>query len=199
MRNLVLYGMMGAGKSTVARLVALRLGRPMVDTDTEVECRAGKTIPTIFTADGEPAFRALERQVIAEVACRDGQVVAVGGGAVLDDDNLAALKARGALVWLKAPAEVLAGRLAPAAGPAGGGPGEAGVLRPLLAGRQASVGQLTARLEELLAERNGAYRSAATCVVDAAASPAEVADAVVAWSQTAGEVLTAAERGRLNR
>ncbi|HWP34554.1 MAG TPA: shikimate kinase, partial [Thermodesulfobacteriota bacterium] len=92
-RNLVLVGLMGAGKSAVGRALAARLGRPFVDTDALVEARAGRPIPAIFAAGGEAAFRALEREVVAEVASRGGQVIATGGGAVVDPASRAALRA----------------------------------------------------------------------------------------------------------
>lgn len=142
--NVVLVGFMGAGKSAVGRSVARRLGRPFVDTDQEVERAAGRTIPAIFAAEGEPAFRALERTVVAEVAARRGLVLATGGGAPVDPANLAALKASGLVVYLAARPETLVVRV-------GGGDG-----RPVLAGG----GDEVARIRSLLAVREPAYRQA---------------------------------------
>ncbi len=79
MKNLVLLGMMGTGKSTVAAIIAERLGRVHVDTDSEIERIAGKSIPAIFSEQGEPAFRRLERLAVDHVARRSDQVVSVGG------------------------------------------------------------------------------------------------------------------------
>ena len=91
--NLVLIGLRGTGKSTVGRLLAERLQRPFFDTDTLVQQRAGKTIREIFEQDGEAAFRALESAVVRECAQQRNAVLATGGGAVLDPQNTAALRA----------------------------------------------------------------------------------------------------------
>jgi len=144
--NIVLVGMMGSGKSAVGRTLASMLGRPFVDTDAEIEARSGRPIPAIFAAEGEAAFRALEAAVIAEVAGRDGQVIATGGGAVVNPANRAALRASGLVFWLDAPPAVLLERAA-AQGLAG---------RPLLAGPD-PLGRLTA----LAAQRAAAYAEAA--------------------------------------
>jgi shikimate kinase len=79
---IVLVGFMGAGKTTVGRLLAAKLGVPFTDSDHVIEDRAGKPIPRIFTEDGEPAFRQLEHDVIADLLGGDDLVLAVGGGAV---------------------------------------------------------------------------------------------------------------------
>jgi shikimate kinase len=106
--RLLLVGMMGAGKSTVARLAAARLGWAWVDTDTEVARTAGASIPDLFARHGEPAFRLEESRVLADVLRGDGPlVVSVGGGAVLDEANRAAMRAAGTVVWLRARPETL--------------------------------------------------------------------------------------------
>lgn len=81
----VLVGVMGAGKTTVGAAVAAELGVPFADTDSIIEERAGKPIPEIFVDDGEPAFRALERQVVAEALETYDGILALGGGAILDE------------------------------------------------------------------------------------------------------------------
>src|SRR5688500_2590703 len=81
--NLLLIGYRGTGKSTVARLVAERLNWPWLDADVELERRAGKSIAAIFAEDGEPAFRDLESQVLAELVQADRHVLALGGGVIL--------------------------------------------------------------------------------------------------------------------
>src|SRR5581483_1784207 len=86
-RNLVLIGMSGTGKSRVGRLVAERLRWRFLDTDLEIERRAGRSVQEIFAADGEERFRTLEREVIAKIAQRSGAVISTGGGAVLDPGN----------------------------------------------------------------------------------------------------------------
>ncbi len=111
-RNLVLIGMSGAGKSRVGRLVAQRLRWRFVDTDVEIERTTGRSVPDIFAADGEAAFRAVERAVVARAARRAGAVIATGGGAVLDPANRALLFSGNLVICLVASAEQIAERLA---------------------------------------------------------------------------------------
>lgn len=105
--NVVLIGYRGCGKTTVGRLLASRLGRPFIDTDTLIEEGAGATIRELFSDGAEEAFRDLESEVVWEVARRDHQVISTGGGVVLRESNAIALKRNGKLVWFTAPAEVL--------------------------------------------------------------------------------------------
>ena len=105
MKNIVLIGMMGSGKSTCGRLLADRLGRPFVDCDEVIEGFAGRSIPEIFEAEGEEGFRELESQVIRELSRQEGLVIATGGGAVLRQANVSALRDNGAIVFLNRPAE----------------------------------------------------------------------------------------------
>ena len=105
--NLVLIGLRGTGKSTVARLLAERLGWPWFDADAEIEARAGKSIAEIFASEGEGSFRAHESEVVAELATRKRCVLALGGGAVARADNRQALARHGRIVWLQASPEVL--------------------------------------------------------------------------------------------
>jgi shikimate kinase len=151
MTHLVLVGLMGAGKSTVGRRCAARLERPFVDTDDLVLAVAGATIEEIFRNGGEPRFRELEKSVVADVcASPEPLVIACGGGTVLDPENRRVLRASGVVVWLRAPAEVLAQRVG------------TGATRPLL--RDDPLGSLR-RLERL---REPAYEATAHCVVDTA-------------------------------
>lgn len=106
--NIALIGYRGTGKSTVARHLALRVGREWIDADVEVEWRAGKSIAAIFADDGEAAFRDLEASVLADLLDRDELVLAAGGGAVLREPTRRRLKARARVVWLRAePATIL--------------------------------------------------------------------------------------------
>ena len=105
--NVVFVGMPGCGKSTLARMIAERFKKTLVDTDAEIVKRAGRTIPEIFASDGEAAFRDLESAVVAEVASRFGQSVATGGGAVICEENRRAIKANSFVIWLDCPLENL--------------------------------------------------------------------------------------------
>ncbi len=106
-RSVVLVGMMGAGKSSVGRRLAARLGIPFVDADTEIEAAAGMTISEIFAQHGESYFRAGEARVIARLLEQGPQVMATGGGAFLDAHTRALIRMKGISVWLKADLDVL--------------------------------------------------------------------------------------------
>ncbi len=110
-RSAVLVGMMGAGKSSIGRRVALRLGIPFVDADAEIEKAAGMTIPDIFAMHGEPDFRAGEARVIARLLDSGPQVLATGGGAFMNADTRAVIGAKGVSIWLKAEFDVLMRRI----------------------------------------------------------------------------------------
>ena len=100
-RNIVLVGMAGCGKSTIGRQLAQKLGKTFVDIDEEIEKREGKTIPEIFKEKGEAYFREVEHNVVADACVKSGQVIATGGGAVLDEKNVEWMKANGKIVWIK--------------------------------------------------------------------------------------------------
>ncbi len=110
-RSVVLVGMMGAGKSSVGRRLAARLGVPFVDADVEIEKAAGMTISEIFAAHGEPYFRAGETRGIARLLEGGPQVLATGGGAFMNVDTRAAIRAKGISVWLRATLDVLNRRI----------------------------------------------------------------------------------------
>ena len=107
-RNIVLVGMPGCGKSTLAKALAQRLGREAVDTDELICQRAGCSIPQLFSTQGEAAFRRLESEVIREVGRGSGLVIATGGGAVTVEDNYAPLAQNGVILFLERPPEALA-------------------------------------------------------------------------------------------
>ncbi len=108
LHNLVLIGFMGTGKSVLGRRVAALARRPFADMDTEIEQRAGKPIPRIFSEDGEAAFRKMESALAAEWGgTLEGTVISCGGGVVLREDNLRALGANGVLVCLTARPEII--------------------------------------------------------------------------------------------
>jgi shikimate kinase len=147
--NLYLVGMMGAGKTTIGRLVARRLKMRFFDCDHEIERRCGVKVPLIFEIEGEPGFRARESQVLAELTALDAIVLATGGGAVLAEENRRRLAARGTVVYLCARPEDLYERV------------RQDRNRPLLA-----TADPLQRLRELYGERDPLYRGLADIVVD---------------------------------
>ena len=149
--NIVLTGMPGSGKSTLAAELHRLTGKPVADTDKLIEEKAGKTIPEIFREDGEERFRDMESSVIAEVSARGGQIIATGGGAVLREKNVTALRRNGKLVLLERAAETLV-------------PTED---RPLADTRE--------KMDRLWREREPVYRAAADCTVAMEGTPEETA------------------------
>jgi shikimate kinase len=149
--KIVLTGFMATGKSSVGEIVARRLGLRLVDSDQELAARAGKSIGRIFAEEGEPRFRALEREVIADLAADpEPTVIATGGGALVDETNYCALSEAGVIVCLSARPEVIAERVK-----------RSGERRPKLfqGGKP-----LDKRIAELLEERRRSYARAAIMI-----------------------------------
>ena len=176
--DVVLVGLPGTGKSEVGRRLAEALGATFVDTDREVERRAGRTIADVFATDGEAAFRAMDRAVVAGLSDggRSGapgkrRVIATGGGTIVDPRNRWALFHGRAVAWLDAPTRLLAERL-----------GRSPVVRPLLAGDPEGA------LERLRADRGRFY--AAGTGFDASGPVGQTVAAIQAW--LAGDAATAA-------
>lgn len=142
-RSIVLIGLMGAGKTAVGRRLANKLDLPFIDADTEIEVAAGASIGEIFAEHGESYFRQGERKVIARLLEGGPQVLATGGGAYMNPDTRAAIKARGLSIWLKAGVKVLLKRV-----------GRRG-NRPLLAG-----GEPEKVMKKLIEERYPIYAEA---------------------------------------
>ena len=165
-RSLLLTGPMGAGKTCVGLLLARRLDWPFVDTDEEIEAASGMRITEIFAHESEAGFRRRESEVLRGLPDRDS-VVALGGGAVCSEENRAILREKGTLVWLDASAATLAARMESDGDPE----------RPLLTGLDASERQ--AKLEQLRAEREASYASAALRVETGDRTPEQVRDAVL--------------------
>ncbi len=152
-RPIVLVGLMGAGKTSIGRRLAARLGMPFRDADTEIEAAAGMTVPEIFARLGEPAFRDGERRVIARLLAGPPAVIATGGGAFIDPATRAAVRLHATSVWLRVKLPVLVRRCSAREG------------RPLLAG-----GDVEAILTRLLAERGPIYAQA-DVIVDCSDEP----------------------------
>ncbi len=111
-RPVVLIGMMGVGKSTIGRRLALRLGLPFVDADDAIEDAAGMTIPEIFEKFGEAGFRDGERRVIARLLEDGRQVIATGGGAFMNDETRALILEKAVAIWLNTDIDILVERVA---------------------------------------------------------------------------------------
>ena len=142
-------GMMGAGKTTVGRQLAKRLGKSFCDSDREIEARTGVRVAVIFDIEGEAGFRKRETEAIEQLTALDGVVLATGGGAVLEPRNREYLKTRGFVIYLHAQPLVLSQRT------------RTDKSRPLLQG-----GDPRDRLEKLYAERDPLYREVADLVID---------------------------------
>ena len=149
MQNVFLVGLMGAGKTTIGRILARKLGLKFVDSDHEIEARTGASIPWIFEIEGEPSFRRREADVIRELTGQDGLVLATGGGAILNPDNRAHLKARGTVIYLRASVHSILQRTAHDKN------------RPLL-----QTADPRKKLEELMAVRDPLYMEIADVVID---------------------------------
>lgn len=140
---------MGAGKTTVARLIASRLGRTFIDADHELEARCGVKVPVIFEIEGEEGFRSREVTVLDDLTLRTGIVLATGGGAVLRPENRQRLSTRGVVIYLRAQPHDLYMRT------------RHDKNRPLLATPNPQK-----RIEELFTERDPLYRETADLVMD---------------------------------
>ena len=152
-RTIVLVGMMGAGKTSVGKRLAETLGLPFHDADEEIERAAGRTIPEIFEKHGEAEFREGERRVIARLLDLEPHVLATGGGAFVNPDTRDLVSRKAISIWLKAPPEVLARRVARKSN------------RPLLAGKDAK-----AVIQDLLEKREASYGQA-DLVIESADGP----------------------------
>jgi len=165
--RVVLVGLRCSGKTTVGRAVAAKLEWDFVDADEELISRVGRTIAEIFAAEGEPAFRALEKETLAELFRRTRVVIATGGGAVLDPDNVRAMREGGLVAHLDAPTGILWKRMQ--TDPA------TGLQRPALTDLDGK-----AEMEAVAAKRAALYEAARHVRIDTEALDAgAAADAIV--------------------
>ena len=160
--NIALCGMMGCGKSTVAKIVSKKYGLPLIDTDKLIVEKYG-TIADIFACKGEEYFRKIEAETIAEYCAKDSNaVIALGGGAVLREENVVNLKHNGKIVYMRTQESNLAKRL------------ENTADRPLLNGTMRDI------IGELLSKRTIVYESVADKIIDTdELKPEQIADAIV--------------------
>ena len=162
-RTVVLVGLMGAGKSAVGRRLASRLHLEFVDADREIERAASRSIVDIFEQYGEPAFRDVERRVIARLLDRPVHVLATGGGAFMNEETRAVISAKAISVWLRADLETLVGRTARRQN------------RPLLKG-----GDPRTILADLMEQRYPVYALADLCVESGQGSADDTVDGILA-------------------
>ena len=162
-RPIVLVGLMGAGKSTVGRRLAKRLGLPFVDSDVEIEEASGSPTAELFERYGEHDFRDGERRLVARLVEGDIRVIATGGGAFIDPRTRQLLNERAITIWLDAPIEVLAERTSRRNN------------RPLL--RKGDRAEILARLAD---ERRNSYSEAQIHIRSSSGAHSDVVDAIVA-------------------
>lgn len=160
--NIVLMGFMGTGKTSVGKKLAAALNLRFVDMDQIIEERAGKSITRIFAEEGEPHFRGLERALVIELAAQDGQVIACGGGVVLNPDNIHDYSKTGLVVCLTATPELIFQRTARA------------THRPLL-----EQEDRLQRIKDLLEKRRALYAAIPRQVDTIAQTPDQVAEAIL--------------------
>ena len=167
-RNIALIGFMAAGKSAVGRSLAKRLGRRYVDLDRVIEKSSGMKVRQIFEQKGESYFRQLEKEMLAQVLAEEGQVIATGGGVVLDDDNLARLREQALVIGLNASIETILKRVG------------SGATRPLLRGADRRQ-----RVEELLNARRERYAQAHITIDTNDLTLNQVVDRIIEAAQAA--------------
>ncbi|MBU4305887.1 MAG: shikimate kinase [Candidatus Omnitrophica bacterium] len=170
MRNIALVGFMGTGKTTIARNLAQRLDTEYVDLDALIEQKEQMEIINIFKEKGEPYFRKIEKEVVREMASRQGLIIACGGGVVLDEENIRNLKENGVIICLSARPEIIIERT------------KAYSHRPLL-----NVSGPQARIQELLRLRAPFYRRADYTVDTSDLSVEEVTAKILDWINNVGQ------------
>jgi shikimate kinase len=161
-QNIALIGFMAVGKSAVGRNLAKRLRRRFVDLDRLIEKTEGMKVRDIFEQKGEAHFRQVEKQTLAAVLQQDGQIIATGGGVVLDDDNLALLRERTLLIGLSASTDTILSRVGNSA------------TRPLLKGTDRRE-----RIEELFQSRAARYAQAHVTVATDELTLPQVLDKII--------------------
>lgn len=169
MKNIALVGFMGTGKSTIAALLAKILKVSYVDIDKRIEKKEGMSITDIFSQKGEPYFRKVEKKIVAEISLGSDQIIACGGGVVLDGENVKNLKKDGFMICLEATPEVIINRT------------KNYKHRPLL-----NVDDPKLKIDELLKKRRPYYAKADHTVDTSGLSEQEVAIEILSWLEGKG-------------
>lgn len=165
MKNIVLTGFMGTGKTSTGKMLASKLGCAFVDIDESIEKEYKTSISDIFMMRGENYFRTIEHQMVKRIAARKNTVIATGGGTVKNPDNMAALRENGIIICLKASADTIMERTAQSED------------RPLLAGKNDD--EKMSAIKNLLAEREEFYRQADYIVDTTELSPLQTVDDIM--------------------
>jgi shikimate kinase len=171
MKNVVLIGFMGTGKSSVGKLLAYRLGKSFIDIDAKIEKQMGMTIPEIFSQFGEVTFREKEAAVVAKIARYKNAVIATGGGVVLNPRNMELLRQKGVIVSLAASPEIILERTSRRP------------TRPLL--QCESPRQV---IEEMLEKRRPLYEQADIQIETSVATPYEVTEQIIQYLRQGGHL-----------
>jgi shikimate kinase len=169
--NLYLIGFRCSGKSTIGRFLSNQLHLPFIDTDSVIMETCGSTIREWVAAHGWDSFRRLESDVMRDLSARSHQVVATGGGIVLYEQNIVAMKDAGSVVWLRIRPETAASRMARDP--------NSGMLRPGLSGNDPMI-----EIADLLRQRTPLYQKASDLTIDCDDSrPEQIADIILSWIQ----------------
>lgn len=172
MKNIVLIGFMGTGKTSTGRVLAQRLGAAFLDLDAEIEKAYGMSIPDMFAQKGEAYFRRCEHEMVEKAAARQNAVISTGGGTVKDPENMKALRERGVIVCLKADVDTILARTA--------SKGD----RPVLDNED--QGDRRRAVEKLIDERRELYKQADFSVDTSKLSPLQVVDEILHHLKTRG-------------
>ena len=174
MKNIVLIGFMGTGKTSTGKVLAQRLGKAFIDLDSRIEETYGETIPQMFATKGESYFRQCEKEMVKKVSQRSNAIISTGGGTIKDAENVAALRERGIIVCLTARPEVILERT------------ERKGERPVLDG--ADAGDRLQAIRDLLAEREKYYSRADFAIDTSESSPLQVVERIVHALKSRGEI-----------
>lgn len=174
MRNVVLIGFMGTGKTSTGKMLAVRLGVAFIDMDQKIEEDAGMSIPDMFAQKGEPYFREQEHKLVLQLSARRNAVISTGGGTVKNPDNIAALKEGGVIVCLSANVDTVLERT------------NRRGTRPVLDNEDR--GDRRQAVEKLMEERRELYKQADFTVDTSDLSPMQVVDQIVRFLKTRGVI-----------